>query len=70
MRACTHFVGFRDDRYWNAVKVFGPPDFIHRRWDKRAAREIADVDSIVFAEGDEHQAPSRTNGDDLREPRV
>ena len=36
----VHFVGFRDDRYWNACRVFGLPDFIHRRWDKRAAREI------------------------------
>lgn len=70
MKRCTHFVGFRDDRYWNAVKVFGPPDFIHRKWDKRAAREIAQQDVIVFAVGDEHQAPCRTNSDDLREPRV
>lgn len=69
MRSCTHFVGFCDDRYWSAVKVFGLPDFIHRRWDKRAAREIAPDDRIVFATGDEHQAPTRSNGDDLREPR-
>ena len=21
-----HFVGFKDERYWNAVKTFGKPD--------------------------------------------
>lgn len=62
-----HFVGFRDDRYWNAVRVFGPPDFIHRRWDLRAKREIAPDDLIVFATGNERQEPSRISGDDLRE---
>jgi hypothetical protein len=31
-----HFVGFSDDRYWNALKVFGLPDFYHRNWDMRA----------------------------------
>lgn len=62
-----HFVGFRDDRYWNAVRVFGPPDFIHRRWDLRAKREIAPDDLIVFATGNERQKPSRISGDDLRE---
>ena len=29
---CVHFIGFRDDRYWNAVRVFGRPHFIHRWW--------------------------------------
>lgn len=47
----VHFVGFRDDRYWNAVRVFGLPDFIHRGWDLRAQREIAPGDTIVFADG-------------------
>jgi hypothetical protein len=40
---CVHFVGFRDDRYWNAVKVFGSPQFIHRGWDLRAQRETARI---------------------------
>ena len=62
-----HFVGFRDDRYWNAVKVFGLPDFIHRRWDIRAQREIAPGDTLVFARGDERCPPSRMSGDDLTE---
>lgn len=50
-----HFVGFKDDRWWNAVRVFGRPDFIHRFWDRRAVDEIADGDIVVFADGDETQ---------------
>ena len=38
---CLHFVGFRGEEYWSAVKVWGFPDFYHRGWDTRAAREIA-----------------------------
>jgi hypothetical protein len=67
MRPMIHFVGFRDDRYWNAVKMFGYPDFIHRRWDLRAQREIMPGDTIVFARGGESQPPARVSGDDLTE---
>ena len=66
-RPMIHFVGFRDDRYWNAVRVFGRPDFIHRRWDLRARREILPADTVVFALGGESQEPSRISGDDLTE---
>lgn len=67
MRPAIHFVGFRDDRYWNAVRVWGKPDFIHRRWDKRAQREILSIDTIVFATGDDAQEPSHFSGDDINE---
>lgn len=50
-----HFVGFRDDRYWNAVKTFGKPDFIHRFFDQRAVAEFASTDIVIFADGDETQ---------------
>lgn len=66
MRAALHFVGFRNDRYWNAVRVFGRPDFIHRRWDRRAQREIADGDTVLFADKDERQAFG-PNGNDIDE---
>lgn len=52
---CTHFVGFKDDRYQAAVKTFGRPDFIHRFWDRRAVDEVAEGDVVIFAEGDETQ---------------
>ncbi len=53
----THFVGFRGDRYWNAVRVFGPPDMIHRDYDIYAANDIAPGDVVVFARGPADQRP-------------
>jgi hypothetical protein len=48
-RPCAvHFVGFRGEEYHSAVRVFGVPDFYHRGHDKRAYREIADGDLVVF----------------------
>ena len=65
---CIHFVGFRDDRYWAAVKVWGRPDFIHRWWDKRAFREMdPETDIVVFATGEYTQEPCRYNAPDLDE---
>lgn len=66
-KPCLHFVGFRDDRYWNALRVFGPPDFVHPAWDPRARREIAPGDTIVFATGDERQPVTRFNAPDFVE---
>jgi len=70
MRPCLHFVGFKDPRYekdervWRAIKVWGWPDFFHRGWDRRAQREIAEGDTIIFAKGSEDQEPSEFNYDD------
>ena len=47
--------------------MFGKPDFIHRGWDLRAQREIAEGDTIVFAQGDADQAPRQKSFDDVRE---
>lgn len=57
-RALVHFVGFKDERYWAAVKVWGRPDFYHRLWDVRATREIVVGDVVVFCNGDERDVPS------------
>jgi len=62
-----HFVGFPDRHgraFVSAVKVFGPPAFMHQRWDRRAQRDIAPDDTVVFAKGDADQPVSRWNGDD------
>lgn len=59
-----HFVGFKDDRYNAAVKVFGKPDFVHRRWDQRAKDEVCEGDTAVFADGSEQDAPSQYAYDD------
>ena len=53
----VHFVGFRDDRYWNAVRVFGPPDVVHRDWDIYAANDIAPGDLVIHAEGEADRPP-------------
>jgi hypothetical protein len=46
---CLHFVGFRDDAYNRAVRVFGKPHFVHRSLDLRALTDIAPGDTVVFA---------------------
>ena len=63
----VHFVGFRDDRYWNAVKIFGSPHYIHRGWDMRARRELSASDVVVFAEGPHDQQPRVKSFHDLNE---
>lgn len=53
MRALLHFVGFRDakeaQRYWNAARIWGPPDYVHETWDIYAANDVAPGDIVVFA---------------------
>jgi hypothetical protein len=44
----VHFIGFRDDAYTRAVRIFGKPDFVHRYWDVRAIGDIAPGDTVVF----------------------
>lgn len=64
---CVHFVGFPDNygrQFQNAVRTFGPPAFLHRFWDRRAQRDIAPDDLVVFASGDERQPVCKWNGDD------
>lgn len=56
-RCLVHFVGFRDDRYWNAVLVWGLPDFIHPNWDFYALGDIASGDTVVHAGGDWRDPP-------------
>lgn len=65
---CVHFIGFRGEEFWSAVKAFGHPDFIHRGWNLRARREIAAGDLIVFATGPANQEPRRKSFDDSRKP--
>jgi hypothetical protein len=59
-----HFVGFKDDRVWNALRVFGPPDFWHRSWDARARAEIVEGDIAVFATGSIEDEPKPNAWDD------
>ena len=69
-----HFIGFKpgSQDWWNAVKIFGKPDFVHRKWDERAAYggEIDPVnDILVFSRASEWDAcrfnrPMRGSVDD------
>lgn len=60
-QACSdravHFVGFRGEEYWSAVKIWGKPDFYHRGYDNRMRREVSSDDVIVFANGYEQSGP-------------
>lgn len=67
MKASIHFVGFKDDRYWNAVKIWGYPDFFHRIWDVRAKQEVFPGDVVIFARGNDYDNfdnPTPWNFDD------
>lgn len=67
-RAAVHFIGFKGEEYWSAVRIWGRPGFIHRRWDMRAKRDIdPEVDVVVFAQGTGADQPSVKSGDDLKE---
>ncbi|MGB7373832.1 hypothetical protein [Pontixanthobacter sp.] len=57
MAALLHFVGFRDDRYWNAVRIWGHPDMIHMTWDIYAANDVAPDDLVIFANADWDRKP-------------
>ncbi|WP_342150702.1 hypothetical protein [Methylorubrum sp. SB2] len=65
--ACVHYVGFRNDRYWNAYRIWGGPRMIHRRWDRIARYEVGPSDVVIFAEGDEHQPLPAYNATDIDE---
>jgi hypothetical protein len=62
----VHFVGFRGEEWWSAIKVWGRPHFIHIGWDQRAQRDILPGDTVIFAQGDWDQPVSRFNFPDLK----
>ena len=70
MRACVHFVGFRGEEYWSAVKVWGLPDYIHRGYDNRMRRERAREDTVVFANGSEQKGPRFYSYPDIEEDKL
>ena len=45
----VHFIGFRGDEYWSAVRVWGLPDFVHKWHDKRMYGDVGEGDVLVFA---------------------
>ena len=63
----VHFVGFVDDRYLAAVRVWGKPEVIHRGWDLRALKDIGEDDIVVFANGEHDQVPKVKSFNDIDE---
>jgi len=61
-----HFVGFRGEEWWSAIKVWGRPNYIHIGWDQRAQREILPQDTVIFARGDWTQPVAKHNYPDLK----
>ncbi len=66
-RPALHFVGFRGDEHSAALRIFGPPDFIHIGWDRWARQEVMPGDIAVFARGTADDEPSFYSVPDLRE---
>lgn len=66
----THFVGFRGEEYWSAVRVWGLPDFYHRGYDLRMRRDVAINDTVVFANGCEERGSQWHSYPDIVEPDV
>lgn len=62
-----HFIGFRGDEYWSAVRVWGSPHFIHRGWDLRARRDIGPEDLVIFANCSWDAAPRVRSYNDIDE---
>ncbi|WP_245653812.1 hypothetical protein [Novosphingobium rosa] len=66
IRPALHFVGFRGEEYWSAVKVWGVPDFIHIGWDRYAMHAIDPQDTVIFARGDWTQEPNAYGYPDMK----
>ncbi|GEM_PF-2250371 len=64
---CVHFVWFRGEEYWSAVKVWGEPDFVHIGWDLRAQRNLGKDDVVIFAKGPHDQVSAAVSWDDTKE---
>lgn len=67
MTQVVHFIGFRGEEYWSAVRIWGEPHMIHMGWDNRARREIGEDDLVIFANGHGEAPPRRFNYPDLIE---
>lgn len=52
-----HFVGFKGDEFFSAVKIWGKPDFYHRQNDIRLkfGGEVDFGDIVIFANGVENK---------------
>lgn len=47
-KAVVHFVGFRGEEYWSAVRIWGKPDYTWPKATFRILGECAPDDIVVF----------------------
>jgi hypothetical protein len=43
-----HFIGFRGEEYWSAVRVWGRPDFIHEYATWSVLGDCAPDDTVIY----------------------
>jgi hypothetical protein len=46
---CVHFIGFRGDEYWSAVRIWGKPDYTWPQATWHILGDIAPEDTVIFA---------------------
>ena len=65
MVRAIHFVGFKGEEFFSAVRVWGLPDFVHRWKDDRFKHggEVHPNDLVVFANGEETKVRKYTFND-------
>ena len=63
VKPVVHFVGFRGEEYWSAVRIWGSPGFIHMGNDTRMRRELLPEDIVVYANGHEAKIAERNYSD-------
>lgn len=47
-RVCLHFVGFRGEEYWSAVRIWGKPHYTHPQADFRMIGDMGPQDVVIF----------------------
>lgn len=61
-----HFVGFRGEEYWSAVRIWGRPYSLYIGWDRYVMHAIIPEDTVIFTKGDWTQAPSEYGYPDMK----
>ena len=47
-KSCVHFVGFRGEEYWSAVRIWGKPDYTWPQATFHTLGECAPADLVIF----------------------
>lgn len=55
MARVIHYIGFRDDAFLRAYRIYGGPAMIHRVNDRFAQNEIDPETDIAIYAGNEHE---------------